>query len=586
MKILNIQYNYKNKALSWIIYLFNLIFIISGVYFLPLAFETNDDAMMMLLASGQYTGSPEAFLVFINVIYGALLSVFYKLIPGVSWYAVFFLVLQYLSLNVLAKTLIKQNYNVVAKLNFLVFLYIIAVNNIVSLQFTTTSAITALAGLVLINSKGNLKFIGALLFIIASLIRFEAAVLVLIIFSPLFYLEIWQFLKRIYKGKKVNLRKYTLLALVFTFFTAIIFQLLNNTITANNNTFASYYNYNAVRGKIHDNPIALKMNSNFPAGVSEQDYKIFNESILDLNIFNLDKITKIKNSFKGVSIADKFKTGIINLTNHYTKFLVCIVCLILIIIQLNYARVRNLIIALSLIMFLVTCLLISLNGIYKYRVFITALLPLIFVVEQNFNYYSTKNYFLRTLLYALVIAFCFSFFPTKIALALLIIIASYFAVTKFKMPQIHYVLITFSLLFMVFLLDRMAWEKNNSKVKKMEFQKQQALIQSFSKISHKAVFPLPKKFYIDAINPLMVSPELDIKNIIFSGWLASYPNNNHTLKNFDQLLQQSNIMIYNTDNNIVRDIQEIVKNHYHKKYNAQIVLNNNDCCIIEFELID
>ena len=51
-------------------------------------------------------------------------------------------------------------------------------------------------------------------------------------------------------------------------------------------------------------------------------------------------------------------------------------------------------------------------------------------------------------------------------------------------------------------------------------------------------------------------------------------------------MQQANIMIYNTDNNIVRDIQEIVKNHYHKKYNAQIVLNNNDCCIIEFELID
>ena len=185
------------------IYAANIIFLLLAVCFLPIAFETNDDAMMMLLASGQYTGTPEAFLVFINVIYGYIVSKLYFILPGFAWYTLLFLWLQFVSLNILLKSIIIKNNPIYIKLLFLALLYTIGLNSIVSFQFTTTAALTALSGLVAINGNKKTRYLGCLLFMIASLIRFEAAFLVLLVFSPIFYVDAIQFFKyTIWRKKK------------------------------------------------------------------------------------------------------------------------------------------------------------------------------------------------------------------------------------------------------------------------------------------------------------------------------------------------------------------------------------------------
>ncbi|MGB0165887.1 MAG: hypothetical protein ACPF8V_03430, partial [Luteibaculum sp.] len=56
-------------------------------YFLGIIrFEQNDDVMMLLLASGAYTGEPEYRLVFMNPMLGHLLNALYQGKESIEWY--------------------------------------------------------------------------------------------------------------------------------------------------------------------------------------------------------------------------------------------------------------------------------------------------------------------------------------------------------------------------------------------------------------------------------------------------------------------------------------------------------------------
>lgn len=64
--------NLTNKIL---LIFFNILLIIFLSLILPLRFEENDDVMILLFSSGNYTGQPENILVFMNIIYGSVLQV-------------------------------------------------------------------------------------------------------------------------------------------------------------------------------------------------------------------------------------------------------------------------------------------------------------------------------------------------------------------------------------------------------------------------------------------------------------------------------------------------------------------------------
>ena len=71
------KYNFK-----WLL-LVNAIFFVLAAYLLPIRFQDNDDSLMCLIASGNYSGTPDAHLVFINYFYGLIVKIFYS--GGISY---------------------------------------------------------------------------------------------------------------------------------------------------------------------------------------------------------------------------------------------------------------------------------------------------------------------------------------------------------------------------------------------------------------------------------------------------------------------------------------------------------------------
>lgn len=66
-----------------------LVLLITGLAWIScrgFVFSSNDDAMLRNIASGIYTGTPEAHLVYISYVGGLILKGLYSLIPSIPWY--------------------------------------------------------------------------------------------------------------------------------------------------------------------------------------------------------------------------------------------------------------------------------------------------------------------------------------------------------------------------------------------------------------------------------------------------------------------------------------------------------------------
>ncbi len=145
-------------------------------------YETNDDIGFILLASGKYTGQPEPNLVFVGIPMGYLISSLYRVLPQLEWYTATLVGLQILSFTVLT-TAGLQDWR---ERRFISIIYLLVVSSfqvllLTKLQFTTTAAITATAGLLcLITSSSYLSLSSALGFTLVFAgvsLRFESALL-------------------------------------------------------------------------------------------------------------------------------------------------------------------------------------------------------------------------------------------------------------------------------------------------------------------------------------------------------------------------------------------------------------------------
>ena len=89
------------KGLKYIVLGVNIAFFALMAAVLPTQFEENDDIMMAMIANGAYSGSPDCHLVYINVIYCAVLAFLYGLTKAVEWYTLAFAALHVVSMSVL-----------------------------------------------------------------------------------------------------------------------------------------------------------------------------------------------------------------------------------------------------------------------------------------------------------------------------------------------------------------------------------------------------------------------------------------------------------------------------------------------------
>jgi hypothetical protein len=65
-------------------------------------YETNDDLMMQMIASGFHTGHPDGHLVFTNVLIGWALRFLYGTWTGCNWYLIYLLAVHYAALTAIA----------------------------------------------------------------------------------------------------------------------------------------------------------------------------------------------------------------------------------------------------------------------------------------------------------------------------------------------------------------------------------------------------------------------------------------------------------------------------------------------------
>ena len=96
-KILSNRY-----ALFALVLIANIAYVALLASVLPIRYEENDDIMMAMIANGSYSGAPDYHLVYINVIYGYVLTLLYGWTSAVEWYTLSFMVLHVLSMSFLS----------------------------------------------------------------------------------------------------------------------------------------------------------------------------------------------------------------------------------------------------------------------------------------------------------------------------------------------------------------------------------------------------------------------------------------------------------------------------------------------------
>jgi hypothetical protein len=137
------------QALLWAAMVNLVLFSLFLNYATP-AYETNDDLMMQMIASGFYTGHPDAHLVFTNILIGWTLKFFYGTWASCNWYLIYLLAMHYAALTAIAFLVISRRGGWLFTSLYLGFFLIVEMRILLHLQFTTTAFLAGTAGLLLL----------------------------------------------------------------------------------------------------------------------------------------------------------------------------------------------------------------------------------------------------------------------------------------------------------------------------------------------------------------------------------------------------------------------------------------------------
>jgi len=315
----------------------NIILFALFFCFISPHFQTNDDNAMMDIASGVRTGQPSEYLIFINVIVGKLLVFLYSAFTNINWYPSLFYFIHFVSITVIFYCLLVKNKNIYSISIYLLMFSFFELYLLTNLQFTTTAFIVGASGLILfftfldIKGKGLYFAIAGsvILVIISSLIRKNVFYLVMGLSAVIF---LFKFLEK--KSWKIP----TFLIIVVMLFS--LCNQFNENYYQKDENWASYMEYNNVRGKIHGYPgftySDINKNIYSDVGWSNNDVNMFRAWFFsDLELYSKEKLEyvlsniKIEREIK--SIGTTIKKSFINLdlkARWFTGFFLTIVILV------------------------------------------------------------------------------------------------------------------------------------------------------------------------------------------------------------------------------------------------------------------
>ena len=514
------------------ILLINTVVIVLFVYLFPIRFESNDDAMMLLIGSGVYSGVPDPHLVFINYLYGALVSFLYTYLPYIEWYTTLFILIHIVSFSIIVWKIINTETPIIRKIIYILLFLSIEIWFLKYLQFTTTSAICALSGIILfIGDKKYQKILALLLFILASLIRFESAFLVLITCLPI---GVSYFVKQC-KTKSY----FSIICLSLFFILPIVTKSIDSNIYNDDSEWKKYKEYNDYRGRINDNPNAQYL-IDLPPHIHQSDYILFLSFFPDTGVFDNDTVKTLYADINGVKFLDKIH----NIPANIQKFLFFIIILLVFgIIQYILLKDKNAKITLltSLLLFVMLLIYISLEATLKDRVFLSIVLAfswILFITGESIKDNKT----------------IYGYTPILLVLAFLLI--------RFPIIKIR---------------------KHDRKVIETTMAQQRNLFQKLQP-SDGYIIAYGASMCPEYIYPFKISETYKKNNFLGLGWLANIPFNIGKLDSYEDMIDKNLIYIHE---GLFEKTFALLKNsilvHYDINVNYEIIDQEKDYMI--FRLI-
>lgn len=169
-----------------LISLFELMLVIS---FLPIIFETDDDALMNSILSGAMSGASSEYVLFINVLLARAIKLFYLCFPVVNWYTWHMLFAFFMGYVALQYSFSKIKGTGQSKIVRHLFVFSLLFFSLVMLQFTRISAVTLLGGFSLIALSRKMTvgelILSALMIFWGALIRYNVYQMLVLLSVPL-----------------------------------------------------------------------------------------------------------------------------------------------------------------------------------------------------------------------------------------------------------------------------------------------------------------------------------------------------------------------------------------------------------------
>lgn len=284
-----------------------IVFTLMILFFCDIKYEVSDDFVMSLIASGAFNGSPSPYIMFSNVLYGALLAGLYQLASSVNWYFWLQILISFLALSAVSYVISRKFSRSLSILIFCIFYLFTAQDLFILIQFTKTAAAAICSGSILFlwgtfsSDSKRVRIAGAFLVLIGSLVRFNCIyvaapfVLLCLVIEGM---RAWKLRhdetdKRSFDHSCL-MRFASCLVLIFTVF---LLHGVNSLAYHSNEQLKYFKDYSYVRANIvdYERPDYETCRDELTAiGISENDYALLDSwNFSDASVFSLSKMEEI-----------------------------------------------------------------------------------------------------------------------------------------------------------------------------------------------------------------------------------------------------------------------------------------------------
>lgn len=177
-----------------------LTFLLANIFLFPLL-NSGDDFNLMYILGGGYGLPPSNFLHY-NYGWHPALGWFVKTLfihfPGINWYTAILIFLQGLGFTVIFYVFLRKFTWITALGFYFLLFFFVEIRNLISVNFTASAWVLATAGMLFLldelsrSCKRNKIILACLMLIIAALLRMHIAVMVAVLFAPLYLIHVFQ----------------------------------------------------------------------------------------------------------------------------------------------------------------------------------------------------------------------------------------------------------------------------------------------------------------------------------------------------------------------------------------------------------